>query len=50
MEDTTIINGRYGFKVVVESVSPESPAYATDAVHAGCVTTHKRRSSSRLKL
>ena len=31
---------RYGFKVVVESVSPESPAYATDAVHAGCVVTH----------
>ena len=31
---------RFGFKVVVESVSPESTAYATDAVHAGSVVTH----------
>ena len=30
---------RFGFKIVVESVSPESPAYATDAVHAGSVVT-----------
>tara|TARA_B110000091_G_scaffold46583_1_gene51067 strand:+ start:4419 stop:6359 length:1941 start_codon:yes stop_codon:yes gene_type:complete len=31
---------RYGFHVVVETVSPESPAYATDAIHAGAVVTH----------
>ena len=31
---------RYGFHVVVESVSPESPAYATDAIHAGAIVTH----------
>jgi S1-C subfamily serine protease len=31
---------RYGFHVVVEAVSPESPAYATDAIHAGAIVTH----------
>tara|TARA_B110000008_G_scaffold279918_1_gene329613 strand:+ start:1221 stop:3134 length:1914 start_codon:yes stop_codon:yes gene_type:complete len=31
---------RYSFKVVVEAVSPESPAYAMDAIHAGAVVTH----------
>ena len=31
---------QYQFKVVVESVSPESPAYATDSVHAGSIVTH----------
>lgn len=31
---------RYDFKVVVEAVSPESPAYATDALHAGAIVTH----------
>lgn len=31
---------RFGLKVVVESVSPESPAYATDAIHAGSIITH----------
>ena len=31
---------RYEFKVVIEGVSPESPAYATDAIHAGSVVTH----------
>lgn len=30
----------FDFKVVVEGVSPESPAYAADAVHAGSVVTH----------
>lgn len=30
----------HDFKVVVESVSPESPAYATNAVHAGAIVTH----------
>lgn len=30
----------YEFKVVVESVSPESPAYATNAVTAGSIVTH----------
>ena len=33
-------SNRFGLKVVVESVSPESPAYATDAVHAGSIVTH----------
>lgn len=31
---------RYDFKVVIEAVSPESPAYATDALHAGAIVTH----------
>mgnify|MGYP006078709863 CR=1 FL=1 len=31
---------RYKFRVVVEAVAPESPAYATDAIHAGAVVTH----------
>ena len=31
---------RYDFRLVVEAVSPESPAYATDAIHAGAVVTH----------
>lgn len=31
---------RHEFKVVVEGVSPESPAYATGAVHAGSIVTH----------
>lgn len=31
---------RYDFKIVVEAVSPESPAYAMDAVHAGAIVTH----------
>lgn len=31
---------RYAFRLVVEAVSPESPAYATDAIHAGAVVTH----------
>ena len=31
---------RYDFKIVVEAVSPESPAYATDAIHAGAILTH----------
>jgi S1-C subfamily serine protease len=31
---------RYRFCLVVEAVSPESPAYATDAIHAGAVVTH----------
>ena len=31
---------RYDFHLVVEAVSPESPAYATDAIHAGAVVTH----------
>ena len=33
-------NKRYEFKVVVEAVSPESPAYAAESVHAGAVVTH----------
>ena len=33
-------NKRYDFKVVVENVSPESPAYAIDALHAGAIVTH----------
>lgn len=31
---------RHEFKVVIENVSPASPAYATDAVHAGSILTH----------
>jgi len=31
---------RYAFRLVVEAVSPESPAYATDAIHAGAIVTH----------
>lgn len=31
---------RYQFKIVVENVSPESPAYSIDALHAGVVVTH----------
>jgi len=30
----------HDFKVVIEMVSPESPAYATEALHAGMVLTH----------
>lgn len=33
-------NKRFEFKIVVEAVSPESPAYATESVHAGAVVTH----------
>lgn len=33
-------NAQHEFKVVVEAVSPESPAYATDAVRQGSVLTH----------
>lgn len=33
-------NKRYEFRVVVEAVSPESPAYAAESVHAGAVVTH----------
>lgn len=33
-------NKRFEFKVVVEAVSPESPAYAAESVHAGSVVTH----------
>lgn len=31
---------RFSFKVVVEAVSPESPAYAANSVHAGAILTH----------
>jgi len=31
---------RHEFKVIVEGVSPESPAYAMGAVHAGSIVTH----------
>ncbi len=31
---------RYNFKIVVENVSPESPAYSIDSLHAGVVVTH----------
>ena len=31
---------QHEFHVVVESVSPESPAYATEALHAGQLVTH----------
>lgn len=31
---------QYEFKIVIENVSPESPAYATDAIHAGAIVTH----------
>ena len=33
-------NQREEFKVVVEGVSPDSPAYATDAVRPGSIVTH----------
>lgn len=33
-------NKREAFKVVVEGVSPESPAYATEAVRPGSIVTH----------
>ena len=33
-------NKRYNFKIVVENVSPESPAYSIDALHAGAIVTH----------
>jgi S1-C subfamily serine protease len=33
-------SNHHDFKVVIENVSPASPAYATDAVHAGSVLTH----------
>ncbi len=29
----------HDFKVVIEAVSPESPAYATEALHAGMIVT-----------
>ena len=31
---------RYAFKVVIESVSPDSPVYATAALQAGSIVTH----------
>jgi len=31
---------RHEFKVIIENVSPASPAYATDAIHAGSILTH----------
>jgi S1-C subfamily serine protease len=37
--DYMATNKRHLFRVVVESVSPESSAYATDAVHAGSIVT-----------
>lgn len=33
-------NKRFEFKIVVEGVSPESPAYASESVHAGSIVTH----------
>jgi S1-C subfamily serine protease len=33
-------NKRFNFKVIVENVSPESPAYASESVHAGSIVTH----------
>lgn len=33
-------NKHSAFKVVVEAVSPESPAYAANSVHAGAIVTH----------
>ncbi len=33
-------NKQFDFKVVVEGVSPESPAYAAESVHAGSIVTH----------
>ena len=33
-------NKRSEFKLVVEAVSPESPAYAAESVHAGAIVTH----------
>jgi hypothetical protein len=30
----------HDFKIVIEAVSPESPAYATEALHAGMIVTH----------
>lgn len=33
-------NKRSDFKLVVEAVSPESPAYAAESVHAGAIVTH----------
>lgn len=38
--DYMTLSKRYGFSVVVESVSPESPAYASNAVHPGSIVTH----------
>lgn len=37
--DYMLPSRRYDFKVVIEGVSPESPAYATGAVHAGSIIT-----------
>ena len=37
--DYMIPSKRFNFKVVIEGVSPESPAYATGAVHAGSIVT-----------
>jgi len=33
-------NNQFQFKVIVEGVSPESPAYASESVHAGSIVTH----------
>lgn len=33
-------NMQHQFRVVIEAVSPESPAYASDAVRAGSILTH----------
>lgn len=33
-------NKRFEFKVIVEAVAPESPAYAANSVHAGAIVTH----------
>lgn len=33
-------NKHFEFKVIVEAVSPESPAYAANSVHAGAIVTH----------
>ena len=38
--DYMVPTNRDAFKVVVEGVSPESPAYATDAVRPGAIVTH----------
>ena len=37
--DYMLPSKRFDFKVVIEGVSPESPAYATGAVHAGSIIT-----------
>jgi len=33
-------NKHFKFRVIVEAVSPESPAYAANSVHAGAIVTH----------